>query len=198
MQIRGFLLLTPFSLTCLSALSYHRYYQLKASYFMSGLGASMLEVMSKNALWVRILGSSSIMEPDNRVRFADRIKKATDRLQNVDATSLAASSVGSGSSGAAAPGLMGMLAGGRGGPGGASSGGGSSRRRRDGGAGAGASELTKGAQACCEIAIETCKGHSSQIIKDILFNALKRQEAKMQAIHAESMLAGGNAMQTDP
>lgn len=137
---------------------------------MSGLGSSMLEVMSKNALWVRILGSSSIMEPDNRVRVADRIKKATERLQTVDAASLALGSVGgSSSSGGAAPGLMSLM-------GGRSGGGG--RRRRDAGA-SGASDLTLGAQACCEIAIETCKGHSSQIIKDILFNAILQREQKI-------------------
>ena len=111
---------------------------------MSGLGSSMLEVMSKNALWVRILGSSSIMEPDNRARFADRVKKANDRLQHVDTTALSGSTT-------AMPFAR--------------------RRRNEIGAG---DELTKGAQACEELAIEVCKGHSSQIIKDILFNHLRK------------------------
>jgi COP9 signalosome complex subunit 5 len=180
-------------------LSYHRYYQLRASYFMSGLGNQMLEVMSKNALWVRVLGSSSIMEPDNRERFADRIKKAAERLQNVDvaalvSTSSAASAGAGGSVGPAAlmggMGSLGMMGGG-----GARSG----RRRRAGGDGGASDELTKGAQACCELATEQCKGHSSQIIKDLLFNYIRKQEVKMEQIfvQAQQAQAQPQAMQVD-
>lgn len=158
-------------------LSYHRYYQLRLSYFMSGLGSQMLEVMSKNALWVRVLGSSSILEPDNRQRFADRISKAAERLSHVDAQLVSGGGAGAG---------IGM--GGGGGFGlalerGHRGGGGGGRRRRDGGGGGGAAtdDLSKGAQACCELAIEVCKGHSSQVIKDLLFNLIQKQEAKWQA-----------------
>lgn len=152
-------------------LSFSRYYQLNLSYFMSGLGNQMLEVMSKNALWVRVLSSSAIMEPDNRQRFADRISKAAERLRTVDAAVVSGG-------GAASIGLLGGLAGG----------GGmvphrAGRRRRDGGgAGTGGAtdELTKGAQAFSELAIECCKGHSSQIVKELLFNAIRRQEERFQ------------------
>jgi len=43
---------------------HHRYYALEISYFNSGLGNQILDVMSKNSLWVRVLGSSSILEPE--------------------------------------------------------------------------------------------------------------------------------------
>lgn len=161
-------------------LSYHRYYQLKLSYFMSGLGNQMLEVMSKNALWVRILGSSSIMEPDNRQRFADRISKAAERLRTVDASVVSGGGAGMMSLGGGA-----MVAGSRGG----------GRRRREGAGGAN-DELSKGAQACCELAIEQCKGHSSQIIKDMLFNFIVKQEARQQKERlAAAQAAATRAMQ---
>lgn len=161
-------------------LSYHRYYQLKMSYFLSGLGNQMLEVMSKNALWMRVLGSSSIMEPDNRVRFADRISKAADRLRTVDASVVTGGGIG-------------------GGMGGFSSGGGraSRRRRGEGGAGGGAAndDLSKGTQACCELAIECCKGHSSQIIKDIIFNRIVAQEARQQQAAIKAAASGAVKME---
>lgn len=38
-------------------------------------------------------------------------------------------------------------------------------------------DLNKAAQACCDLAIEQCRGHSSQIIKDLLFNFIQRIQA---------------------
>lgn len=155
------------------------------SYFLSGLGNQMLEVMSKNALWMRVLGSSSIMEPDNRVRFADRISKAADRLRAVDASVVSGGGIGGG-------GMGGFVSGGGGGR--------SSRRRRgDGGAGggAGADDLSKGTQACCELAIECCKGHSSQIIKDIIFNRIVAQEARQQAVLKAATSAASGAVKME-
>jgi len=59
----------------------NRYYQLQHSFFMSSLGHSLLDTMSRNNLWVRVLSSSPIMEPENRLRFSDRVKKASEKLQ---------------------------------------------------------------------------------------------------------------------
>jgi len=59
----------------------NRYYQLQHSYFMSSLGHNLLDTMSRNNLWVRVLSSSTIMEPENRLRFSERVKKAADKLQ---------------------------------------------------------------------------------------------------------------------
>jgi len=61
-------------------LSNERYYALKISFFLSGLGRSMLDLMSKNSLWVRVLSSSAIMEPETRQRFSERVKKASSKL----------------------------------------------------------------------------------------------------------------------
>ena len=36
--------------------------------------------MSKNSLWIRVLASSAVMEPENRERFSDRVKKSTDKI----------------------------------------------------------------------------------------------------------------------
>jgi COP9 signalosome complex subunit 5 len=166
-------------------LSYHRYYQLRLSYFMSGLGSQMLEVMSKNALWVRVLGSSSILEPDNRQRLADRISKAAERLKQVDAQLVSGGGAGAAGSASSMGAVGGSLSLQR-----------SSRRRREGGSGAAPTDdLSKGAQACCELAIEQCKGHSNQVIKDLLFNLIRRQEERQQAerqAHAQTQ-----AMQVD-
>jgi len=128
-----------------------RYYQLKSSYFMSSLARSSLDVMSRNNLWVRVLASSSIMESDNRQRFAERMRKAADKL------SVQASQSAMG--GAASRAFYGPIGGGAG-----------KKQGRD--------ELAQATQACADLAIEQCKGHASQISKDLLFNFLKSQEKR--------------------
>lgn len=125
-------------------LSYQRYYQLRTSYFMSGLGAQMLEVMSKSALWARMLSSAPVNEPENRARLADRIKKAAERLHSVDANALVLGAPHAASGPPSAVSMLGL------GPMGHTR---SGRKRREVAAGV-SDELTKGAQACCEIAIE--------------------------------------------
>ncbi len=42
--------------------THQRYYSLDISYFNSSLGNHVLDVISRNNLWIRVLGSSSIME----------------------------------------------------------------------------------------------------------------------------------------
>jgi len=123
--------------------AYSRYYQLDLSYYMSSLGNKLLGIMSKNNLWVRVLSSSAILEPEYRERLPERFNKATQKL---DSAARQADSGGYG----------------RGWHGGGSKGG----KGKD-------NVLTQGVQACSELATEQCKGHSSQLCKDILFNALK-------------------------
>lgn len=62
--------------------AHHRYYSLEMSYFMSGLGGKIMDIMSRNSLWIRVLSSSSIMEQENRSRFPDRVKNATSKLDH--------------------------------------------------------------------------------------------------------------------
>jgi len=111
--------------------AYNRYYTLQVEYFMSSLGSRMLEIMSRNNLWIRVLSSSSIMEAENRKGFAQRVRKAVDKLQQAEQK------------------------------------GGMGFGRRGGGRG---NNFTQATQACCELAIEQCQGHSSQVSKMLLFN----------------------------
>jgi COP9 signalosome complex subunit 5 len=127
--------------------SAERYYALKISFFMSSLGRRVLDTMSKNSLWIRILASSSIMEPENRQRFSERVKKANDKLQSA---------------------ANNQALGGRGG------GGGFYAPSSAVGKKGGKDDLSQGTLACSELAIEQCKGHCSQMSKDLLFNFLKR------------------------
>jgi COP9 signalosome complex subunit 5 len=64
--------------------SHARYYALRISYFMSSLGSRMLDTMSKNNLWVRVLSSSSIMETETRQRFAERVRKAAEKIESAE------------------------------------------------------------------------------------------------------------------
>lgn len=153
-------------------MTYSRYYSLPISYFMSGLGNNLLDIMSKNNLWVRILSSSSIMETENRQRFAERIKKANDKLSSVDTSQSAMIGFSGG-------GMMGPSAGGR-------------HRSRGGGGGHGnipnklTDDLSKGSQACSELAIEMCKGHCSQLSKDLIFNLIKKMQQKQEQMNINS------------
>lgn len=61
-----------------------RYYQLGVSYFMSSLGNKLLGVMSKNNLWVRVLSSSAMLEPETRERFPERVSKAVLQIDSKD------------------------------------------------------------------------------------------------------------------
>jgi len=122
------------------------YYVLKTTYFMSQLGRHFLGIMSKNNLWVRVLGSTPILETEARQQFSERVRKAAEKLQL--ASSQLAQAGGRGFYG----GPIGM-------PGG------------PGKKGAENSELSQGALACAELAIEQTKGHATQVSKDVLFNA---------------------------
>jgi len=138
-----------------------RYYALKVSFFMSMLSRKVLDTMSKSSLWIRILASSSLNEADARQRFSDRVSRSTAKLN------AAAASLGS-----------------EGGPGGGG-GGRSMISHMGGGAGRrlpGKDDFTQATLACCELATEHCKGHASQIAKDLLFNrALMAQLGSKQA-----------------
>lgn len=118
----------------------HRYYQMKMDFFMSGLGKKMVDIMSRSSLWVRVLSSSAVMEPENRLRFPDRAEAMTSKL------SKASAQAGAGAS-----------AGGRGG-------------RGDKSSGRQSSALQEAAKESAELAIEQCSGHASQITKNFLFN----------------------------
>jgi len=124
-------------------ISYNRYYQMNMQYFMSSLGSKMLDIMSRNNLWIRVLSSSSVMEPENRQRFAERVRKASDKLSSVDV-----------SGGGGRLGYYGHR----------------KKGKHD--------DFTEVTTSCAELAIEQCKGHSSQITKDVLFNSSTEKGTK--------------------
>jgi COP9 signalosome complex subunit 5 len=153
-------------------LTYHRYYALPISYFLSQLGGQLLDIMSRNNLWVRVLSSSSLLEVDNRQRVSERVRRVVDRLNSVDSALTHGGGAGRGGGGA----YMGGAAAGLGGRGSAlglmAAGGGRGLR------GAGADDLEKGSTAGSEIAIEQCKGHATQMVKEMLFDLIMREERR--------------------
>ena len=161
-------------------LTYHRYYQLPISYFLSQLGGELLSTMSRNNLWVRVLSSSSLLEPDNRARVSERVKKVNTQLTQVD-SQLAHSTAGGGGGGGGAPlGMRGGMA--------AFGGQGGGLQGSRGGVGkkaAAVEELSKGSTAGGEIAIEQCKGQCTQLLKALLFDFVQR------AAQREEQFAGG-------
>jgi len=132
-----------------------RYYAMKISYFMSSLGRSVLDTMSKNSLWIRILGSSAIMETETRQRFSERVRKAADRLQQVASNPALGS--GPGRSFYSNP---------------------STSKKQPGGK----DDYSQSTLACSELAIEQCKGHCSQIAKDLLFNTANLNSYSKSAV----------------
>ncbi|SPQ95850.1 MPN domain-containing protein [Plasmodiophora brassicae] len=68
---------------------YHRYYELKVENVLSSTGAKILDVLSRKHLWMKVLSSSSIMDPENRQRFPDRIAVINAKLESVDLQTIA-------------------------------------------------------------------------------------------------------------
>mmetsp|Transcript_7466 Transcript_7466/g.8472 ORF Transcript_7466/g.8472 Transcript_7466/m.8472 type:complete len:344 (+) Transcript_7466:24-1055(+) len=121
----------------------NRYYQMGMSFFMSSLGKRMVDIMSRNNLWIRVLSSSAVMEPENRRGFPDRAGAMTTKLNSAS---------DSHHSGAFA------------------------RRGRGQKGGEQNKELNQAAKEASDLAIEQCAGHSSQIVKDFLFNSMLSEE----------------------
>lgn len=58
----------------------NRYYKLEHEFFMSGSSRALVEIMSRNNLWVRVLSSSQ--EPESRKALPDRLDRASQKLQH--------------------------------------------------------------------------------------------------------------------
>ena len=161
-------------------LTYHRYYQLPIDYFLSELGGELLDTMSRRSLWVRVLSSSSLLEVDNRARVSERIKKVNDKLQAAE-TALAHYGGMAGRGG----GMYGHV--GHSAPSTASGSGGSKGRVR----GVGGDEMEQASVAGSEIAIEQCKGHSTQLVKELLFDFVQRVGDRERRRGVEEVKDGG-------
>jgi COP9 signalosome complex subunit 5 len=59
---------------------HNRYYALKVEYFISDTGKLMLDILSRNHSWIRVLSSSAITEPENRTQLTDRIHNLSKQL----------------------------------------------------------------------------------------------------------------------
>ena len=163
-------------------LTYHRYYQLPIDYFLSELGSELLDTMSRRSLWVRVLSSSSLLEVDNRARVSERVKKVNDKLQAAE-TALAHYGGMAGRGG----GMYGHVAHTTAGPAGSSGSGSGKARVR----GVGGDEMQQASVAGSEIAIEQCKGHSTQVVKELLFDFVQRVGERERRKELEEPKDGG-------
>ncbi len=76
-----------------------RYYELEIDYFMSKSARNVMDILSRNFLWIRNLGTTPSLEPENRQGYPSRINAISTNLAKLDVASLVASSKGSGGSG---------------------------------------------------------------------------------------------------
>mmetsp|Transcript_54515 Transcript_54515/g.81191 ORF Transcript_54515/g.81191 Transcript_54515/m.81191 type:complete len:404 (+) Transcript_54515:124-1335(+) len=163
-----------------------RYYELKVQYFMSGSARNVMGILTQNFLWMRTLGSTPMLETENRQRYPDRVAAVAEKVKVLDVAS-SATAVGSGGvvggAGRAASHhhqARGMGFGGGGG-GGAAAGGGAgwqplsstpvpsgiaveNGKEDDGG------ELGKAIQGVVELAEERIHGNVVQLAKKELFS----------------------------
>jgi len=59
---------------------WNRYHALKVTYFMSSLSANVLNLVSKNYLWMSAISSTPSFEKENRDRFAERVNAIKSKL----------------------------------------------------------------------------------------------------------------------
>ena len=112
---------------------------------MSSMAANMVGILSKKFLWMRTLGSTPMLERENRERFSERISTLAGKLENCE---VSGNHVGGGGGG--------RLRGGYGVT--------TERTGRDD------SNWYKSTQSSTELAMEQCKGQLTQVAKNILFN----------------------------
>eukprot|EP00903_Cladosiphon_okamuranus_P009917 g9414.t3 len=63
---------------------WNRYYSLEIEYFMSSLASDVMGILTENFLWMRTLGSTPILESENRERFAERICNVAEKVEHCD------------------------------------------------------------------------------------------------------------------
>ena len=62
---------------------WNRYYKLELTYHMNALCAKMFRVLNEKVLWMHVLGSTPMLETENRDREADRISNIAEKLESV-------------------------------------------------------------------------------------------------------------------
>ena len=76
-----------------------RYYELDVEYFMSKSARNVMNILTRNFLWMRNLGTTPSLEPENRQGYPARIAAISDNLSKLDVASLVANSGKGGVSG---------------------------------------------------------------------------------------------------
>ena len=142
---------------------WNRYYSLGVDYFMSDMTRTVVDVLSKNFLWMSILSTSSKNEREYRDRFSDRV--------NAIATNLDAADSG-GRFGVGSAGIPSSLAGGTDWSSHSSTTGGSPGSRGTGDSQGRSSSLQDACARAKDIAIETSLHEKTQVSKQTLFGML--------------------------
>jgi len=130
---------------------------------MSDQARSVLNILSKNFLWLRTLGSTPGLEPEARERFSERITKVSGDLEALDG----GGGGGGGGSGSGAPRMFstGADTGGGGGGGSAAA----AAAAADGGKATGpVNPMDKPAKSSAGLAIECCQCQMLQWTKHSL------------------------------
>ena len=144
-----------------------RYYELDVEYFMSGSARNVMSILTHNFLWMKTLGTTPMLEAENRARFPERVVAAAEKVRTLDvarggaagtlgvtgaqqgrgmgyASAAASSSVSS----SAAPAFISAPA----------------------GAGGEDGELSKATRAVADLAVESLHGNMGQVAKRALFS----------------------------
>jgi len=164
-----------------------RYYELKVNYYMSGSARNVMGILTQNFLWMRTLGSTPMLEAENRQRYPDRVGAVAEKVKVLDMASGGGSLSGGGVGASGVVGRasahhqargMGYGGGGGGGaaagagwgpsstpvPSGIASEAGEEGKEDDGG------ELGKAIQGVVELAEERIHGNVVQLAKKDLFS----------------------------
>uniref|UniRef100_A0A7S2WTE4 COP9 signalosome complex subunit 5 n=1 Tax=Rhizochromulina marina TaxID=1034831 RepID=A0A7S2WTE4_9STRA len=123
---------------------WNRYYKLDIEYFMSAQAKAVIAILSKNFLWMRTLGSTPMLERENRERLSERVNNVATGLSKAEPRS-----------GIGSPLAIGGLRGSR------------SGAAED----AGESSTSRPTQSAQGLASELAEGQMTQIAKTVLFGS---------------------------
>jgi len=66
--------------------SWASYYELEMEYFMSSSARNIMNILTKNYVWMSVLGSSPMQEAEVQEEFPKKISKAAEKLKLMEAT----------------------------------------------------------------------------------------------------------------
>ena len=83
-----------------------RYYQLEVQYFMSTLSFSLLDILSREFLWTKVLASTPALDGESRDRASKQIATVSGKIDSVSGSGGAAAASSMGGSASAATALV--------------------------------------------------------------------------------------------